>query len=159
MEVTKKEYIDKLKRELENVEERYLFTINQNCMVGEDYRSTAFKNMELIKNLTVTVKAREDELVNRDSTIIGLNIQIQELNRQLENERMCVEDQLQEVLKHFSVGEKWKELFERSERILDGKMELLLIAEEELGKLRSAAPAAKVDVETMTTIIGSFFDK
>jgi hypothetical protein len=72
---------------------------------------------------------------------------------------MCVEDQLQEVLKHFNVGEKWKELFERSERILDGKMELLLIAEEELGKLKSTAPAAKVDVETMTTIIGSFFDK
>jgi esterase/lipase len=76
MEVTKKEYIDKLKRELENVEERYLNTINQNCMVGEDYRSTAFKNLELIKNFTVTVKAREDELVNRDSTIIGINIQI-----------------------------------------------------------------------------------
>jgi hypothetical protein len=28
MEATKKEYIDKLKKELENVEERYMFIIN-----------------------------------------------------------------------------------------------------------------------------------
>jgi len=28
MEVTKKEYIEKLRKELDNVEERYIFTIN-----------------------------------------------------------------------------------------------------------------------------------
>jgi len=28
MELTKKEYIDKLKKELDNVEARYIFTIN-----------------------------------------------------------------------------------------------------------------------------------
>ena len=45
METTKKEYIDKLKRELDSIEEKYLQIINENCMVGEDFRSTAMLNL------------------------------------------------------------------------------------------------------------------
>jgi hypothetical protein len=48
IEQTKKEYIDKLKKELDGVEERYMKLINQNCMVGEDYRSLAYRNYETI---------------------------------------------------------------------------------------------------------------
>ena len=43
MELTKKEYIDKLKRELDTVDVRYQHIINQNSMVGEDYRSQALE--------------------------------------------------------------------------------------------------------------------
>ena len=39
MELTKKEYIDKLKEELEVIEKRYIHLINANAMLGEDYRS------------------------------------------------------------------------------------------------------------------------
>jgi len=39
MELTKKEYIDKLKDELQIIEKRYLHLINSNSMLGEDYRS------------------------------------------------------------------------------------------------------------------------
>lgn len=41
-EKSKKEYIDKLKLELDTVEARFHKIINENNMVGEDYRSQAY---------------------------------------------------------------------------------------------------------------------
>lgn len=38
-EISKKEYVGKLKHELDTVESRFLKVINENNMVGEDYRS------------------------------------------------------------------------------------------------------------------------
>jgi hypothetical protein len=46
MEITRKEYINRLKKELDSVEGKYQQIINENCMQGEDYRSRAFENME-----------------------------------------------------------------------------------------------------------------
>ena len=43
-EASKKEYINKLKRELETVEERFIKLVHQNQTVGEDYRSQAVNN-------------------------------------------------------------------------------------------------------------------
>lgn len=43
-EASKKEYINKLKRELETVEERFVKLVHQNQTVGEDYRSQAVNN-------------------------------------------------------------------------------------------------------------------
>ena len=45
MEMTKKEYIQKLKKELDSVEQRYQHLINENCMIGEDFRSRAAENL------------------------------------------------------------------------------------------------------------------
>ena len=45
MEITRKEYINRLKKELDSVEGKYQQIINENCMQGEDYRSRAFENM------------------------------------------------------------------------------------------------------------------
>ena len=39
MELRKKEYIDKLKGELDIIDKRYQHLINSNAMIGEDYRS------------------------------------------------------------------------------------------------------------------------
>ena len=39
MENTKKEYIERLKKELDSIEGRYLQIINDNSMIGEDHRS------------------------------------------------------------------------------------------------------------------------
>lgn len=48
MEVSKREYINKLKSELDTVEERWMLISQRNCMVGEDYRSQAVKLMETV---------------------------------------------------------------------------------------------------------------
>lgn len=45
LSITKQQYIDKLKRELDTVEARFLKIINVNSMVGEDFRSQALLNM------------------------------------------------------------------------------------------------------------------
>ena len=45
MEMTKKEYINKLKKELDTIEKRYQHLLNENAMVGEDFRSQAMANL------------------------------------------------------------------------------------------------------------------
>lgn len=45
-EANKKEYINKLKHELDTVEFRFLKVINENNMIGEDIRSRAIHNLE-----------------------------------------------------------------------------------------------------------------
>lgn len=81
MEATKKEYIDKLKKELENVEERYMSMINQNCMVGEDYRAYAFKHAETIGNLTEKLEDKKVELEQKNQAIIKLSASTEEKQR------------------------------------------------------------------------------
>jgi len=45
MEMTKKEYIGKLKKELDTIEIRYQHLLNENSMIGEDFRSRAYDNL------------------------------------------------------------------------------------------------------------------
>ena len=45
MEMTKKEYIKKLKKELDTIEQRYQHLLNENAMIGEDFRSRALANI------------------------------------------------------------------------------------------------------------------
>lgn len=42
-EQQKKEYISKLKRELDMVEQEWQYRVNQVAMTGEDYRSSALR--------------------------------------------------------------------------------------------------------------------
>lgn len=72
MEATKKEYIDKLKKELENVEERYMLIINQNCMVGEDFRAYAFKHVETIGDLKGKLEEKRVEVEQKRQIISEL---------------------------------------------------------------------------------------
>lgn len=51
MELAKREYIDKLKRELEGVEEKWQQIAQRNSMVGEDYRSSGLRLMGDIQKL------------------------------------------------------------------------------------------------------------
>ena len=55
-DATKREHINKLKRDLDTVEERFHKVINENNMVGEDIRSRAFMNLEKAKQLNNRVK-------------------------------------------------------------------------------------------------------
>jgi len=56
-EQSKKEYVAKLKNELDTVESRFLKVINENNMVGEDYRSQAYINFH--KYLALKVQTTE----------------------------------------------------------------------------------------------------
>ena len=56
-EQSKKEYVAKLKNELDTVEARFLKVINENNMVGEDYRSQAYINFH--KYLALKVQTQE----------------------------------------------------------------------------------------------------
>lgn len=51
MEMTKKEYIDRLKKELDTIELRYQHLLNENCMIGEDFSSRARENLEFARRL------------------------------------------------------------------------------------------------------------
>lgn len=51
MEMTKKEYISKLKKELDTIEQRYQHLLNENSMIGEDFRSRALNNLHYAKSL------------------------------------------------------------------------------------------------------------
>lgn len=44
LSITKQQYIDKLKKELNTVEARFMKIINVNNMIGEDFRSQAMVN-------------------------------------------------------------------------------------------------------------------
>lgn len=51
IEITKKEYIDRLKRELDHIEERYMAMLNAEGMYIEDHHSQARINLEKILDL------------------------------------------------------------------------------------------------------------
>lgn len=68
-EMSKKEYISRLKRELETVEERFVKLINQNIMTGEDYRSQAVMNFNRLITTKIELKGKEDELGYRQNII------------------------------------------------------------------------------------------
>ena len=60
MELTKKEYIDKLKDELQMIEKRYLHLINSNSMLGEDYRSQGLENYHIVLKLREEIADLKD---------------------------------------------------------------------------------------------------
>ncbi len=60
MEMTKKEYISKLKKELDTIELRYQHLLNENSMIGEDFRSQALNNLHFAKSLEDEIQKMKD---------------------------------------------------------------------------------------------------
>lgn len=85
MEASKKEYIDKLKAELDIVEEKWILINNENCMVGEDYRSQTIQRQEKIQFLNQIVDRHEQTLIVKIA-------QIEELTTNLANEKKAHEN-------------------------------------------------------------------
>lgn len=91
MDQSKKEYIQKLKRELETVESRYFKTIDQSNMISEDYHSRAAKNwldFNLIK-FKYNEKCEEYEkaqtiIKERDTTLHILTISLRNLEMEVQ---------------------------------------------------------------------------
>ena len=77
MEMTKKDYINKLKKELDTIELRYQHLLNENAMIGEDFRSRAMANLVLaskleqtIEELKVTIKSKEAIISAKDRELV-----------------------------------------------------------------------------------------
>lgn len=123
MEASKREYIEKLKRELDVVEDKWLAINNENCMVGEDYRSQALQLHNIIANLNRTIQSREAALIERQDLIDKQVIDLTEANEQIENQTMYSEDLLVQMSKQNETGDKWQEMFQAEE---EKKRELTL---------------------------------
>ena len=81
IEATKSEFIEKLKKELASVEERYLNVINQNCMVGEDFRTIAYRNHDQVVELSQMLESKQAEFVRFEATVSDLFIVNQSLQQ------------------------------------------------------------------------------
>ena len=67
MEMTKKEYIGRLKKELDTIELRYQHLLNENVMIGEDFRSQAYLNLMHCKDLNENIEMLK--IVIRELTV------------------------------------------------------------------------------------------
>ena len=81
IEATKSEFIEKLKKELASVEERYLNVINQNCMVGEDFRTIAYINHDQVVELSQTLESKQAEFLRFEATVSDLFLVNQSLQQ------------------------------------------------------------------------------
>ena len=72
MEASKRDYIDKLKNELDNIEEKWLYINNENCMIGEDYRSKAMEFVWQIKGLNQVIQKKEEKIMEKLESIENL---------------------------------------------------------------------------------------
>ena len=64
MEMTKKEYIQRLKKELDTIELRYQHLLNENCMIGEDFRSRARGNLLHSVDLEQRIEDLQEKIVS-----------------------------------------------------------------------------------------------
>jgi hypothetical protein len=76
MELTKKEYIDKLKKELDVIEKRYQHLLGENSMIGEDFRSQAYENIVKIRNREHTIESLKAEIAGLKAVIDSRDLEI-----------------------------------------------------------------------------------
>ena len=94
LEETKREYIDKLKKELETIERRYMQIINENAMVGEDFRSRAFQNYDTSVELTKERDAQKTQIKEMQNNIDEMEVEMVIWERKLTNQEMVAEELL-----------------------------------------------------------------
>ncbi len=92
--MTKKEYISKLKKELDTIELRYQHLINENCMIGEDFRSRAHGNLLYSQSLEQRIEELQAEIVNLKTTIDEKDLELVIKERESESFQMLGEENL-----------------------------------------------------------------
>ena len=92
MEATKKEYINKIKQELDQVEEKWIHINDENIMTGEDYRSQAHRMTFMLQDLNKQIDDLNMQLTAQQSEIEGLQLQLSEKTEQYENEQHFSEE-------------------------------------------------------------------
>ena len=99
MEMTKKEYITKLKKELDTIEQRYQHLLNENCMIGEDFRSKAADNLHFARGLEQRIDGLEATIKDLNKTIDDKDLELVIQGRQCETFQM----QCEETLTYYSL--------------------------------------------------------
>ena len=70
LEVTRQEYIAKLKKEIAGQHEVAELDLMKNAMVGEDYRTRIVENLQIIIEQKDLLKMMEDKLLTAESDLI-----------------------------------------------------------------------------------------
>jgi D-mannonate dehydratase len=105
-ETTRKEYIEKLKKELNSIERKHAQILDENCMTAEDYRSTALDYFA--KNLTMS---KTIEKLSADTKIMTLQLieaegAVREQTKQLCGSQMESEDHLSRLVEQQAVEQQ-----------------------------------------------------
>ena len=159
MEMTKKEYIEKLKKELDTIEVRYQHLLNENCMIGEDFRSQARENRIHAEELQEQIRQLEEEIKTRQGVVDERDLQIVQWERRGENYQMNLEEYL--TCYDLMRGNRDQLLaqvaeLEQASRTKDNTIVAL---EEELKQLELLATEGKREVGTQTAIGAAYFNK
>ena len=121
MEMTKKEYIQRLKKELDTIELRYQHLLNENIMIGEDFRSRARENLLYSTSLEQRIEELEQTIKEMQNTCDIKDENYVILGRECENYQMVIE----EYLTHFSLmrddRDNLKEVSEKFEKLTNQK--------------------------------------
>ena len=94
MEVTKKEYITRLKKELDTIEKRYQHLLNENAMIGEDFRSRARGNLVYAQGLEQRIEDLEAEIKSLKGKMDDKDLEFVQQGRELESFTMLSEEYL-----------------------------------------------------------------
>ena len=81
METTKNEYIDRLKQDLKVIETRYQHLLNENCMIGEDFRSRAAENKYYAHSLEQRIEGLQNDIKILNQTVDDKDLELVRLER------------------------------------------------------------------------------
>lgn len=92
MEQQKKDYIAKLKKELETVDSRFAQKFEQISMLSEDYYTVAANNFLNFALVRTRYHETEDKLEGANKTIMAKDLVVEELEREIRNLEMGIEE-------------------------------------------------------------------
>ena len=84
MEMSKKEYINKLKKELDDIDKRYQHLLNENAMIGEDFRSRAMNNLRRAEDLQKKMDNMQIDMKKKDAIVDNKDMELVQMERKLE---------------------------------------------------------------------------
>ena len=97
MEMTKKEYIQRLKKELDTIELRYQHLLQENSMIGEDFRSQAAENLIHARDLEQRI-----EILNEEIRVLKSKLDDKELELVVQGRlKECLMMESEEILTHY----------------------------------------------------------
>lgn len=133
MDQSRKEYIQKLKRELETVDSRFNKKFDQLSMVSEDYHSTASKNWEELKVVKVNYYMKVEE-VNQ------LQVKAEDQAKLIQDQELLIRNLLMECEDHYG---HYIYTYQEKDKLL----ELMAVMKEKLEGLESANKHLQIEVE------------
>lgn len=159
--MSKKEYIDQLKKQLDEIDIRWQHLLNEQIMIGEDFRSRAFNNLDYSTSLEKKIEELNELLKKKDDVVDEKDMEMVVLQRQIDMNAM----QAEEHLNHFDNMRTNRDnlqlkLEEEEAKVVEKEFEIEKIHEEHAEKERARRDNL-VEAGTMTFITkdSSVFDK